>query len=120
MIKIVPTSEQPPLPPSNGTSNVAENQLPQEFKLDQNYPNPLNPTTVIEYHVPEAVHVQLEIYNILGKRIAILVNGQQETGSYTVTWNGKNEFDETVSSGIYIYRLTAGQFTSLKTMLLLR
>ena len=94
--------------------------MPNSFALQQNYPNPFNPTTVIEYQIPRPVHVQLEIYNILGGKIATLIDGEQDGGFYTVSWNGRDQQNHMVTSGIYIYRLNAGQFTSVKKMLLLK
>lgn len=87
--------------------------LPSEFKLEQNYPNPFNPSTVISYHLPEAGSVKLKIYNLLGEEIALLVNQQQPAGTYKVNWNASG-----LTSGVYIYRLEAKNFTQTKKMIL--
>ena len=86
-----------------------------EFQLMQNYPNPFNPETTIRYSLKETAPTRLEIYSILGEKIATLVSAQQKPGEYTVRWNAK-EF----ASGIYIYRLTSGTYTATRRMLLLK
>ncbi len=100
-----------------------KNSLPVNFKLFQNYPNPFNPSTTITYTIPasETLHatsqqlVQLKIYDILGREVATLVNKKQSPGNYTVTFNAEN-----LPSGLYFYELTAGSFTSVKKMILLK
>ena len=102
------------------TINNADKVAPSSFRLSQNYPNPFNPTTVIEYQLPKAMHVQLEVYNVLGERIATLVNEQQDAGYYTVSWDGRDQQHRMVTSGIYFYRLDAGQLFNMKKMLLMK
>jgi len=85
----------------------------KEFSLLQNYPNPFNPLTTIEYTIPENSVVSLKIYDILGKEVASLVNKFQNQGSYIVNWNASQ-----FSSGVYIYKLTAGNFSDTKKMVL--
>lgn len=92
-----------------------KNVLPVTFMLNQNYPNPFNPATQITYTIPEESIVTLTVYNILGQKVAQLINGQQPAGRYTVNFDGKN-----LGSGVYIYRLNAGNFSSSKKMILLR
>jgi hypothetical protein len=94
--------------------------LPTTYDIAQNYPNPFNPTTTIVYQVPEVAHVTLEVYNVLGDRVATLVDNQQAAGYYRVEWNGKDSGQRTVSSGVYYYRMSAGQFTSIKKMMLVK
>ncbi len=96
------------------------NTIPKTYELSQNYPNPFNPTTVISYQLPEAQNVTLEIYNSLGEKIRTLINGSQNAGYHTIQWDGLNNTGRSVASGMYLYRLTAGKFTSVKKMLLLR
>jgi predicted lipoprotein with Yx(FWY)xxD motif len=89
-------------------------------ELHQNYPNPFNPATTVSYSIPEKCIVTLEIYDVSGECVASLVDGQQEKGSYAVEWNGKDKKGNAVASGIYLYRLGAGNQTISKKMVLLR
>lgn len=90
-------------------------RLPTSYALNQNFPNPFNPSTTIKYTLPHAIHVTLKIYDILGRVVAEPVNGMQEAGYKSV------EFDAgDLPSGIYFYRLTAGTFTDIKKMILLK
>jgi hypothetical protein len=88
--------------------------------LNQNYPNPFNPATTIKYYVPEHCHVLLEIFNVSGKRVAILIDESQEKGQYSIDWNGQDQSGYPVSSGTYFYRLRAGKETIARKMVLLR
>lgn len=88
---------------------------PHGFKLTQNYPNPFNPTTKISFTIPKQSHVVLTVYNSLGQKIATLVNGVKQSGSYEVTFDASN-----LSSGIYLYRLKTGQNILTRKMLLLK
>jgi len=97
----------------------AEAALPVRFELHQNFPNPFNPTTQINYLLPQATHVRLEIYNLQGAEIKTLVNDFQTAGHKNVVWDGLNEQGRQVSSGIYMYRLIAGKFSTSKKMVLL-
>lgn len=94
--------------------------LPTEFKLTQNYPNPFNPATVIEYSLPKSAHVTIEIYNLLGQKVNILVDEDQKVGSYRVDWDGKDKQGGEMASGIYFYRIQAGGFVKCKKMILLK
>ncbi len=94
--------------------------LPRVYSLSQNYPNPFNPTTMIKYSLPEAQHVTLEIYNSLGEKIRTLVNSARDAGNHTVQWDGLNSSGRSTASGMYLYKITAGKFTSVKKMLLIR
>ncbi len=97
-----------------------DNLLPSAFALRQNYPNPFNPSTTIHYDLPKSSNVRLNIYNIQGQRVMTLVNGQKTAGRYQVSWNGRNERGQMVSSGIYIYRIQAGDFIKTRKMMLLK
>jgi hypothetical protein len=88
------------------------------FSLSDNYPNPFNPETEISFSLPERNQVSLVIYNILGKKVKTLVNGEMEAGTHTVSWNGKDEAGNQVASGIYFYKLSAGELTATKKMVL--
>ncbi|MFC1489664.1 T9SS type A sorting domain-containing protein [Candidatus Latescibacterota bacterium] len=96
-----------------------ENDRPQDFKLFQNYPNPFNPNTIIEFELNRAADVKLTIYNILGQSIRELINNEYNTGRFSVLWDGRDNGGMFVSSGLYFYRLQAGQYAETKKMLLL-
>ncbi len=94
--------------------------VPIAYSLAQNYPNPFNPETQFCYSIPRRSMVRLEIFNLLGERIRTLVNEEGEVGSYKVTWDGKDETGSPVASGVYLYRLRGGGFSSTRKMVLLR
>ena len=94
--------------------------MPGEYALHQNYPNPFNPTTQIEFTLPEQSDVVLEIYDITGRRINTLINDNLSTGTHTVTWDATNQSGQTVSSGVYIYRLQADSFVETKRMVFIK
>src|SRR5690606_19838215 len=85
------------------------------FELYQNYPNPFNPSTKIKYSLNESSNVSIKVYDVLGNELAVLVNDFKPAGAYEVNFNGEN-----LSSGIYYYTITAGNFTSTKKMMLLK
>jgi hypothetical protein len=97
------------------TGTTQDNPLPNAYRLSPNYPNPFNPTTTIQFELPKASHVSLDIYDILGRKIATLVDLKQEAGIHSVIWNGSNN-----PSGLYFYRLKANDFNETKKMLLLK
>lgn len=90
-------------------------QLPASFRLLQNYPNPFNPTTTISYQLPAAVHVNLKIFDVIGREVATLVNATQNAGSHVVTFNASD-----LPSGVYFYRLNAGTDTAIRKMLMIK
>ena len=89
--------------------------IPKEFKLSQNYPNPFNPVTNIKYNIPKDVMVSIKVYDITGREISKLVNEYKKAGYYNVTFNGGN-----LASGIYYYRIQAGDFVQIKKMVLIK
>jgi hypothetical protein len=95
--------------------SVSGTPAPREFALEQNYPNPFNPATTISYHVPSAGRVTLAVFDMLGNRVATLVDGAAEPGTYTATWHAAG-----ASSGVYFYRLSAAGHTLTKKAILLR
>ena len=98
------------------TQGVAEGKdLPKVFALEQNYPNPFNPSTQISYQLPSQSFVSLKIFDILGREVATLVNEEKEPGTYSAVWNAKD-----AASGMYFYRLTAGAFTDVKKLMVLK
>ena len=94
--------------------------LPTEFALHNNYPNPFNPVTNIIYDIPEVTDVTLEIYNVMGQRVRTLAQGSHEPGRYQIVWNATNDFGQGLSSGMYIYRIQAGDFVSVKKLVLMK
>jgi hypothetical protein len=94
--------------------------LPTEYTLFQNYPNPFNPDTYIQYQIPQAGWVELTIYNILGQTVYTLVDGHREAGKYTARWFGTDSQGKALSSGIYFYRLRAGDFVDVRKMVLMK
>ena len=81
--------------------------VPQHFALGQNYPNPFNPSTIIPYELAEAAHVRLEIFNLLGQRLATLVDGTRSAGSHTAMWDATDAAGRAVGAGVYIYRMSS-------------
>lgn len=102
------------------TSVDENNNVPKRFILQQNYPNPFNSKTKIEYVLDNRQNVELMIYDVLGQEITKLINEVKESGRYSVVWDGENEFGNTLPSGVFIYKIKAGEFTQAKKMILLR
>jgi hypothetical protein len=100
--------------------NEEEPAVPEDFSLSQNYPNPFNPVTVVEYDLPQKVDVTFEIYNILGQLIFSCSVPNQPAGQHSITWPGINNQGRSISSGIYLYRMTAADFTDTKKMVLMK
>jgi len=94
---------------------TAEEEQPVTYALSQNFPNPFNPTTQIRFSVPHAGRVLITIFDLLGREESTLVDGEMPAGTYTVTWNASQ-----AASGMYFYRMRAGDFVDTKRMLLLR
>ena len=94
--------------------------IPTDFVLYQNYPNPFNPSTKIDYSLAQRSKVSLTIYNILGQRVIKLVSEEQEAGIYSVNWDGFDKNGNESSSGIYLYKIEAANFTKVKKMVLLK
>jgi hypothetical protein len=94
--------------------------IPKEFALHQNYPNPFNPTTILRFDLPIATNVQLDIYDILGRKISRLASEQMEPGYHSIIWSGRDRSGRQIPSGIYIARLVAGEYTRSIKMLLLK
>jgi len=95
--------------------NEVVQQVPQTYSLNQNYPNPFNPTTTIRYNIPKSENVRISVYNVLGQEVAVLLNEKVNAGNHTVEFKAAN-----LSSGIYIYRMEAGSFTSYKKMIIMK
>jgi len=114
-IYIVHSDELPPPPPGGGGGTQAENDVPKEYRLEQNYPDPFNPVTTIRYALPEGVFVRLSVFNLLGQEVRTLVNDIQGPGYKSVSFDAGG-----LPSGVYTYRISAGTFTDVKRMLLLK
>lgn len=100
---------------------IAEPSMtPDVYSLSQNYPNPFNPTTQIRFSIPVDGKVDLRVYDMLGREIAVLMKDELKAGYYTVEWNGKNNYGTPVSTGMYIYRINAGKFVQTKKMILMK
>jgi len=98
------------------TEVVAESgDVPVEYALTQNYPNPFNPSTTIEFALPHAGYVTLKAYNVLGEEVAALIEGDHAAGTFKATWNASG-----MPSGVYLYRLTAGDYVQTRKMMLIR
>ncbi|MCB9068050.1 MAG: choice-of-anchor J domain-containing protein [Calditrichae bacterium] len=103
-----------------GINNDPETDIPATYSLEQNYPNPFNPSTRLKYSLKESGRVRLQVFNVLGQLVRILVDSDQTAGYKEVMWDGKNHLGEKVSSGIYIYRIEVNEFVNTRKMILLK
>ena len=118
------------VPPVNGPFTMTINEkvlsldgdkyLPNEFNLQQNYPNPFNPVTSINYQLANDAYVTLTVYDIMGQKIRTIINEDQSAGFRSVVWDGKDNYNNSVSSGVYLYRLHAGNYIQTRKMILMR
>ncbi len=97
-----------------------DSEIPEAFDLSFNYPNPFNPTTKFRYALPEARDVKIIIYDVIGTKVAELVNNFQNAGTYEVTWNGRNDLNQQVASGTYFFSVIAGDYIQTRKMLLIK
>ena len=104
----------------NSTMQIHDTQVPLEFSLGQNFPNPFNPITTIRYTIPKDSFVKITIYDVLGNVINNLVHDNQNSGKNSVQWNATNNQGEPVSTGVYLYKIQAGNLVNTKKMILLR
>jgi hypothetical protein len=102
------------------TEEPRDGDLPTTFELSQNYPNPFNPSTTIAYDLPAAASVQIQIYNVAGQKVRTLIDRAESAGNHTVEWDGCDDYGGRVSSGVYLYRLTAGETVLSRKMMLLK
>ena len=105
---------------SPGLSTNSNDNVVTNYYLSQNFPNPFNPTTTIKYDLVKRSKIELIIFNILGQEVKTLVNEYQEKGRKIVFWNGDNNFNKKVSSGVYFYRISSGDWSDIKKMILLK
>jgi len=101
-------------------TGVEEGELPVAFALKQNAPNPFRGGTAIAFDLPTQAHAVLDVYNVAGRKVASVIDGELPTGRHTVTWDGVDSAGQKVSAGIYFYRLTAGENESTRKMILLK
>ena len=104
--------------PLRAFSTVRGIALPTDFALGQNYPNPFNPSTIIPYQLPTPAHVRLEVFNLLGQRLATLVDAERSAGIHTAQWDATDAAGQAVGAGVYIYRLSSGGMTESRRMVL--
>ncbi len=100
--------------------NQGQENIPSDFVLHQNFPNPFNPETRIVYNLPKPGHVKLTVYNVVGKKIVTLVNDQQPTGRHTSAWNGKDEDGNPIASGLYFYIIHTHGFQQARKLTLMQ
>ncbi|MCK6618904.1 MAG: T9SS type A sorting domain-containing protein [Calditrichaceae bacterium] len=104
----------------HGTVGIAEQPTPDVFELSQNYPNPFNPVTHIQFSLAGKVKVKLEVFNVLGQRVKTLVDSDLAPGKHEVAWDGRNDAGARVGSGLYFYRLKAGDYVKSRKMILIK
>ncbi len=112
------TVENPPdLDTPTGVTDKTSD-VPDQYQLNQNYPNPFNPSTVVTYTLPASGRVTIDVYNILGQKVASLFNGQQVAGVHSIAWNAENDRGQKLSSGVYLLKMQAGTFSQARKMVL--
>jgi flagellar hook assembly protein FlgD len=94
--------------------------VPKTFGLSQNYPNPFNPSTTVTFEVPSQSNVELAIYDVAGKLVAVLVEDRRAPGTYTAHWDGRDRMGQPVASGMYFVRMRAGSFVQTRKLLLIK
>jgi hypothetical protein len=104
----------------SGIENKFNDDIPSQYKLSQNYPNPFNPVTKIDFQLPVKGNVKIEIFNAIGERVKILINSEYSAGYHSINWQGADGIGKSVSSGVYFYRLQAGDFIQTKKMIFMR
>jgi type IX secretion system substrate protein/dockerin type I repeat protein len=105
----------------NNPTSTEPNNIPEvKNQLHGNYPNPFNPSTTISFNITESNNVELEIYNVKGQIVQTLVDERLEAGSHQVFWNGKDQNNKSVTSGVYFYKMKCGSYTSTKKMILMK
>ena len=105
---------------AKGDGSVALELIPMKYALYQNFPNPFNPVTEIQFDIPDISTVELVVYNLMGQEVRRLVNGEIQAGYHRIVWDGLNNRGESVSTGVYIYSLISPSFHSTKKMVLLK
>ena len=98
-----------------GIDDDKDSRIPRQFELNQNYPNPFNAVTTIRYGLPENAYVTIEVYDLLGRCVDVLVNEHQKAGYHMATWKAEDQ-----TSGSYLYKIQAGDFIETKKMMLVK
>jgi len=101
-------------------SFINKQSIPNVYVLDQNHPNPFNPTTTLRYDLPEDVMVNITIYDMMGRQVKTLINGKQSAGYKSLKWNATNNLGQSVSAGLYLYMIQAGDFRQIRKMVLFK
>jgi hypothetical protein len=112
--------EYPPPALTEATAISEKDILPLDFSMEQNYPNPFNPSTTIKYTMADNALVTIKVYDITGQLVKTLINGHQNPGAHTIQWNGKNNSNTNVASGLYFVEMVSGKFTKVNKMMLIR
>jgi hypothetical protein len=99
---------------------LSNNTIPKAFKLNAAYPNPFNPSTTLSYALPQTSDVLIVVYNIMGQKIKTLINKKQSAGNYRVIWNADNDNGSHVSSGVYLFRISAGKYSATGRLLYIK
>jgi len=108
------------LPTGDNVSLADVIVMPEKFTIHQNYPNPFNPVTTLRYDLPEQTHVNIIIYDMLGKQVKTLINQTQDAGYRSIIWDATNAYSKPVSAGVYLYQIQAGEYMQTKKMVLLK
>ena len=103
----------------NSSMNI-DKQIPSIYTLHQNFPNPFNPATQINYDLPEDALVKVVVFDVMGRKVKTLMNESQSSGYHSLRWDATNDMDESISSGMYIYTIQARNYRSSKKMVLLK
>lgn len=106
--------------PTVGVDTPTNKTIPETFRLNQNYPNPFNPATTIRFDIPKAADVKIIVYDILGNEIRTIVDRKLAPGRYSETWNGRDNNDQPVTSGVYFVRMQAGDFVTARKIALVK
>jgi hypothetical protein len=115
-----PVSEIDTFEINTAVAAIAPSELPLQFELQQNFPNPFNLSTQIRFSIPYDSDLQLTVYNILGQRVITLADGRYSRGRHTIRWAGRDQYGRVVSSGIYVYKLKADAYTESRKMVLIK
>jgi len=102
-----------------GVETISSN-IPKDFSLSDAYPNPFNPETKINFNLAKSANIKMIVYNLLGQKIKTLVSQEMNAGTYSVTWDGKDDFNKQVASGVYLFSFQAESFRTTKKVVLLK